>query len=151
MVKNLPTMRESWVWSLGQEDTLEKGMATHFRILAWEIIWTEEPGKLQSIGWQRIGHDWATNILPFTLKLKHCALSNISRQINVYWSITFYSVIHKVPQMMNTIYASWDCLNKYLDAQSYTACIVPPFKLQQPSQNNEVHWCFIISLSSTCN
>ena len=50
--KNLPTMQETWVPSLGQEDPLEKGMATHSSILAWEIPWTEEPGGLQSIGSQ---------------------------------------------------------------------------------------------------
>ena len=50
-------MQETWVQSLGEEDPLDKGMATHFRILAWEIIWTEEPGKLQSMGPQRVGQD----------------------------------------------------------------------------------------------
>ena len=49
-VKNLPEMQETWVWPLGQEDTLEKGMATHSSILAWRIPWTEEPGGLQSMG-----------------------------------------------------------------------------------------------------
>ena len=49
MVKNLPTMQESWVWFLGQEDSLEKEMATSSIILAWRIPWTEEPGKLQSM------------------------------------------------------------------------------------------------------
>ena len=49
MVKNLPTMRETWVPSLGQEDPLEKGMATHASILAWRIPWTEEPGGLHSM------------------------------------------------------------------------------------------------------
>ena len=49
-VKNLPAMREIWVRSLGQEDPLEKGMATHSNILAWRIPWTEEPGGLQFIG-----------------------------------------------------------------------------------------------------
>ena len=44
MVNNLPATQETWIWSLGQEDPLEKGMATHFSILAWEIPWTEEPG-----------------------------------------------------------------------------------------------------------
>ena len=53
-------MQEMQVTSLGQEDPLEKEMATHSSILAWEIPWTEEPGGLQSIGWQRVGHDWAT-------------------------------------------------------------------------------------------
>ena len=52
MVKNLPTMQETWVWSLGQEDPLEKGMATLSSILAWRILWTEEPGGLQSMGLQ---------------------------------------------------------------------------------------------------
>ena len=47
MVKNLPEMQEIWVQSLGQEDPLEKGMATHSSILAWRIPWTEEPGRLQ--------------------------------------------------------------------------------------------------------
>ena len=57
MVKRLPTMWETWVQSLGQEDLLEKEMATHSSILAWKIPWTEEPGRLQSIGSQRVGHD----------------------------------------------------------------------------------------------
>ena len=53
-------MQETRVWSLGQEDPLEKGMATHSSILAWRIPWTEEPGGLQSMGLQRVGHDWET-------------------------------------------------------------------------------------------
>ena len=50
MVKNPPAMQETWVPSLGWEDSLEEGMATHSSILAWEILWTEEPGRLQSMG-----------------------------------------------------------------------------------------------------
>ena len=61
MVKNLPTMQETRVWFLDQEDPLEKGLATHSSIFAWRILWTEEPGKLQSMGSQRVGHNWATN------------------------------------------------------------------------------------------
>ena len=57
MVKNPPTMRETWVQSLGQEDPLEEEMATHSSILAWRIPWTEEPGRLGSMGLQRAGHD----------------------------------------------------------------------------------------------
>ena len=57
MVKNLPAMQGTWVQSLGQEDPLEKGMAAHSSILAWRIPWTEEPGGLQSMGSQRVGHD----------------------------------------------------------------------------------------------
>jgi len=54
MVKNLPAMWETWAQSLGWDDPLEKGMATHSSILAWRILWTEEPGGLQSIGSQRV-------------------------------------------------------------------------------------------------
>ena len=50
MVKNLPAMQKTWVQSLGQEDPLEKGIATHSSILAWRILWTQEPGGLQSMG-----------------------------------------------------------------------------------------------------
>ena len=57
LVKNLPAVQETWVRSLGQEDSLEKGMASHSSILAWKIPWTEEPGRLQPMG----SHDWATN------------------------------------------------------------------------------------------
>ena len=57
MVKALPTMRETQVQSLGREDLLEKEMATYSSILAWNIPWMEEPGRLQSMGWQRVGHD----------------------------------------------------------------------------------------------
>ena len=56
MVKNLPAIQGTQVQSLGQEDPLEKGMATHSNILAWRIPWTEEPGGLQSTGSQRVGH-----------------------------------------------------------------------------------------------
>ena len=57
MVKNLLAIMETWVRALGWEDPLEKGMATHCSILAWRIPWTEEPGGLQSMGLQIIGHD----------------------------------------------------------------------------------------------
>ena len=57
MPKRLPTMRETQIQSLGREDPLEKEMATHSSILAWKIPWTEEPGRLQSMGSQRVRHD----------------------------------------------------------------------------------------------
>ena len=56
-VKHLPATQETWVQSLGQEDLLEKEMATHSSTLAWKIPWMEEPGRLQSLGSQRVGHD----------------------------------------------------------------------------------------------
>ena len=59
LVKNLPAMRETWVQSLGWKDPLEKEMEIHSSILAWKIPWTEEPGGLQSMGSQRVRHNWS--------------------------------------------------------------------------------------------
>ena len=62
MEKNLPAVQETWVPSLGREDPLEEGMAIHSSTLAWKIPWVEEPGRLQSMGSQRVGHYWATSL-----------------------------------------------------------------------------------------
>ena len=67
-LKHLPGMRETRVWSLGWEDPLEEEMATHSSTLAWRIPWREEPGRLQSMGLQRAGHEWAT-LLTYLLAL----------------------------------------------------------------------------------
>ena len=64
-VKHLSTMWETQVPSLCWEDPLKKEMAIHSRTTAWKIPWTEEPGRLQSMGSQRVGHDWATSLFPF--------------------------------------------------------------------------------------
>ena len=71
MVKNPPAMQEMWVGSLGWEDPLEKRMATHSSILAWRIPWTEEPGRLQSMGLQKshIGHSDQKNPQNFGVEL----------------------------------------------------------------------------------
>ena len=61
-LKRLPEMQETRVRSLGQEDPLQKKMATHSSSLAWRIPWREEPGGLQSMGPRRVGHDWATSL-----------------------------------------------------------------------------------------
>ena len=66
-VKHLPTMQETRVQSLGQKDLLEKEMATHSKILAWKIPWMEDPGRLQSMGSQRVGHNWATSLSNLTI------------------------------------------------------------------------------------
>ena len=60
-IKNPPAKQETWVWSLGWEDPLEKEMATHSSIPAWEIPWTEEPDGLQFMRSQKVEHDWVTN------------------------------------------------------------------------------------------
>ena len=75
LVKNLPATRETWVWSLGQEDPLKKEMATHSSTPAWKIPWTAEPGRLQSMRLQRVGHEWVTS-LHFTFGgLRQCKLA----------------------------------------------------------------------------
>ena len=66
VVKHLPAIWETRLQLLGWEDPLEKEMATHSSTLAWKIPWTEEPGRLQSMGWQRDGHDLLTSLSSFT-------------------------------------------------------------------------------------
>ena len=68
MVKNLTAMQETRVQTLDQKDPLEKGMAIHSSILAWRIPWTEEPGRPQSMGSQRVGYDWVTNTTTLLVK-----------------------------------------------------------------------------------
>ena len=83
IVKNLPAMQETWVRSLGWEDALEKGMATHSSILAWRIPWTEEPGGLQSMGLHRVRHDSKTNTgVSHVTALEQCG----------YWLLVFHLV-----------------------------------------------------------
>ena len=84
MVKHLPVMQETWVWSLGWEDHLEKVMATHSSTIAWEIPWTEKPGGLQSTGLQNIGYSWVTN----TFKYSWIQLSDQHFQISPCPSLT---------------------------------------------------------------
>ena len=67
MVKNLPAVQDTQAQSLGWEDPLKKGMSTHSGILAWRIPWTQEPGRLQSMGSQRVRHGWVTNTFTFFL------------------------------------------------------------------------------------
>ena len=71
-------MRKTQVWSLSWEDPLEEDMATHFSILAWRIPWTEEPGGLQSMGLQRVQHDWATTKITQLLFFFYLILKQIS-------------------------------------------------------------------------
>ena len=72
-VKRLPAMQETRIWSLGQEDPLEKAIATHSSTLAWKIPWMEEPGRLQTMGSQRVRHDWSTSF-HFTCCIDECLL-----------------------------------------------------------------------------
>ena len=79
MVKSLPVIQETQVWSLGQEDPLEKEIATHSSILAWKIPWMEESGGLQSMGLQRVRYEWAANTFTFTF--------STSRVLHKYWTL----------------------------------------------------------------
>ena len=82
MVKNPPAMWKTWVWSLGWEGPLEKGTAAHSNILAWRIPWTEEPGWVQSMGSQRLRHDWVT--FTFSMEMKDrtkCAESELEDEL----------------------------------------------------------------------
>ena len=76
VIKNSPVIQETWVRSLGQEDPLEKETATHSSILAWEISWTEEPGRLQSMGLQRIRHNLVTKQQQQELKNNQPMMNN---------------------------------------------------------------------------
>ena len=90
MAQNLPAMQETRVKSLGQEDSLEKGMAIHSSILAWRISWTEKPGRLQSMGSQRVGHDRVTNIFTLKLVITQIPLVWHSYQCNKYKVFFFF-------------------------------------------------------------
>ena len=75
VVKNPSSMKETWVWSMDGEDSVEKEMATHSSILAWRITWIEKPGGLQSIGSQKIGQNWVTDTNIVSAQRK-CQLSS---------------------------------------------------------------------------
>ena len=91
MVKNLPALQETWVQSLSQEDTLEKGMATHSRILARRISWTEELGRLHSMGSQRVRHD-ITNTFTFTGQKWIWVFVVLSCSPRFQWSARFWKM-----------------------------------------------------------
>ena len=118
MVKRLATMRETWVQSLGREDRLEKEMATHSSILAWEIPWREEPGRLQSMGSQRVRHDWAMflspSLSPLTLSISASQAINLdsvasASQARLYcklWYLSFFFFL-SVMQIFDLNFDCW--------------------------------------------
>ena len=91
MVKNLPAMQETWVRFLDWKDPLEKRMVTHSGIIVWRVSWTKEPHRLQSMGLQRVGHDWATNTYTIYAHNHICHIVYVSfylfRYISVSWVI----------------------------------------------------------------
>ena len=89
-VKIPPAVKETWVPSLGQEDPLEEGMATRSSILAWRIPWTEEPGGPQSIGLQRVGHDWVTKHRQPRIGLPYCPVFMVQLFAQMSWKLNPY-------------------------------------------------------------
>ena len=102
MVKSLSGMQETWVQSLGWEDSLEKAMAPHYSTLAWKIPWTEEPGRLQSMGSQRVGHDWATS-LSFSLSYLTLSPTFIHRTIYTNLQYRQFNRIHRSMRYKNVL------------------------------------------------
>ena len=122
-VKCLPTMQETRVWPLGWEDPLKKEMATHFSTLAWKIPWTEEPGRLQSMGSQRVGHKRETSLLQTITKGKAGLgvfepLDTTSSPTNPY--ITLFSVCFclKTPYLIHIV----DSLAMKSQPEHYNSC-----------------------------
>ena len=94
-------MLETWVQSLGREDPLEEKMATHSSVLAWRIPCTEEPGGLQSIGSQRVGHNWVTNTFTLIFIFLNLLLP-LEKTITLYWWVTYWKVCDsQVYSLMN--------------------------------------------------
>ena len=94
LVKNLPAVKEAWVWSLGYEDSLEEEMATHSSILSWKIPGTEESGGLQSSGWQGVEHDWATeHAVAYMFALTHTYTYYIFHSWVASFSLSFVTCI----------------------------------------------------------
>ena len=128
MVKNLPAMQETWVWSLGQEDPLEEGMATHSSTLTWKILWTEEPGGLQSMGLQRVGHDWAAEhthtshfISSKTFIFIHFSISKLEMHL-IMCNFFSFLVVHMI-----VVYIIIDTL----DSMKYDICIQNIFQMNK--------------------
>ena len=120
MVKSLPAMQETRIQPLSQEDSLEKGMATHSSSLAWSIPLTEEPGGLQSVGSHRVRHDWATNT--FTLWSTSCTSGYIPQRIESKSQTAMYFANIHVNSSL--IHISWNMeavhvpINGWMDRQN---------------------------------
>ena len=121
MVEHLPTMRETWVQSLGWEDSLQKEIAIHSSTLAWKIPWMEEPGRLQCMGSQRVGHDWTTSLShPYMTTGKTIALTRqtfVSKVMSLLYNMLSRLVIAFLPRSKHL---SISCL------QSPSAVILEP-------------------------
>ena len=117
IIKNLPPMLETWVQCLGQEHPLEKGMATHSSILACRIPRTKETGRVQSMGFQRIGQDWATNTFTF-----HFQLNRIRRPA---WEALKPAKLAEPKRKKRLL--SWQGISQWKSWTLFTIYSLPPF------------------------
>ena len=131
-------MRETWVWSLGWEDPLEKEMATHSSTLAWRIPWREEPGRLQSMVSQRVGHEWATSL---THSVKGFGVVN-KAEVDVF--LELFCFFYDPMDVGNLILCSSGFSESSLNMWKFTGHI-----LLKPGLENFEHYC--ASLWDECN
>ena len=136
MAKCLPTMRETCVQSQDQEGLWEKEMATHSSILAWKIPWTEEPVRLQSMGSQRVGHDWAISL---SLIVKNCLFYVSVHYVCMYLSINHLCIYESVSHLH--IYVSM-CLSMYPSVSMY--------QLSTDLSNNHLYIYLCIYVAIIC-
>ena len=129
LVNNTPAMRETWVQSLGWEDPLEEGMATHSSILAWRIPWTQEPGGLQSMGSQKVGHSWMT---------KHSTQLEQNRDVLECVEVHFMKSGAKVQQLQR----HWTVLWKVTKNESSSSLPLLDSSLWVPSAHLASAFCF---------
>ena len=114
LVKNLPAMQEMWIQSLGWEDTLEKGLATHSSILSWRIPWT-----VWSKGSQGVGHDWVTFTFTGQDMQLACPLTSEIMPITLYFRIQLCHLLFCMFNVLNSYYNSHDILYTY-----YIICVM---------------------------
>ena len=141
MVKRLPAMQETRVRFLGQEDPLEKEMAIHSSTLAWKIPWTEEPDRLQSMGSQRVGHNWATSLSLWLGSLKAIIETKNVNPVQLLTRLTFSSVTQSCPTLCDSMNCSTPGLPVHHQLPEFTQthvhrvgdAIQPPHPLSSPS------------------
>ena len=146
MVKRLLIMWETWVRSLGWEDPLEKEMAPHSSILAWKIPWMEEPGRLQSTGLQRVGHDWVNSLSLSFLWAEMCLYKLHGFNSPLWKSFLFAMITLDVCRHLN------DSLSLLIFHwfHSYLSAYCMPGTGLEPSMNSKRHGlCYSVALRVT--
>ena len=150
-VKRLSTMRETRVRSLDWEDPLEKEMAIHSRTIAWKIPWTEDPGRLQSMGSQRVGHDWVTS-LHFTSMLSRAShvaqwIKNLPAMqgIQETW-VQSLDLEDPLEEEMAT-HSSYSCLGNPMDRGAWQAAVHRVTKNQKRLKQLSMHALIVIKLA----